>query len=108
MASRRWGPKHEVIREAFTSRKINIKTGRLAKHYKCKSCKKEFILKDIQVDHINPVVNPHIGFQDWDTFIYNMFCERNGFQVLCKSCHKTKTDREKLIAKNRKNNERQK
>lgn len=104
-ASRRWGPRYEALKRAFTSRKTNRKTGRMAKHYRCNKCFKEFTSIDVQVDHIDPVVNPYIGFQSWDVYIERMFCEVSGYQVLCKDCHKVKSDREKLINKNRKQNE---
>lgn len=98
-ASRRWPPKYETLNEACTGQKINRKTGRLAKHYKCNSCKEEFPAKDVQVDHINPIINPEIGFTSWDDVINSMFCEADNLQVLCTTCHKAKTALEKSIAK---------
>lgn len=94
-ASRRWGQKYASLDLAFTQRKTNNKTGLLAKHFKCASCSCEFIASDVQVDHINPVVDPKVGFTTWDEYINRMFCEVDGYQVLCKPCHKVKTDREK-------------
>jgi len=64
-------------------------------HYKCASCKKHFVAVDVQVDHIEPVVDPIKGFQTWDIFINRIFCEIENLQVLCKGCHKTKTEQEK-------------
>lgn len=103
-ASQRWPPKFEALKDALTSKKENKKTGRQANHYKCNKCKKEFPAKDVQVDHIEPVINPSIGFINWDEVISRMFCEKDGFQVLCKDCHKEKTNAEKRIAKERKSN----
>jgi 5-methylcytosine-specific restriction endonuclease McrA len=94
-ASRKWGQKYAALDVAFTQRKTNKKTGLLAKHFQCASCHNEFIATDIQVDHIQPVVNPKTGFTTWDDYINRMFCEVDGYQVLCKPCHKTKTDQEK-------------
>ena len=101
-ASRRYPPKWETLNEAKTEKKINSKTGRLAQHYLCKSCKGEFPAKDDQVDHIKPVVDPKVGFVDWDTYINRMFCPKKNFQVLCRSCHLEKTKREKQKANARK------
>lgn len=101
--SRRWPPKYETLNAAKTEKKINEKTGRLAQHYKCKKCKNDFSAKDVQVDHIKPIVDPKVGFVSWDVFIENLFCEKKNLQVLCTSCHSTKTKKEKIISESRKN-----
>jgi 5-methylcytosine-specific restriction endonuclease McrA len=93
-ASQRWPPKFEAKNEAFVGIKINEKTGRKAKHYKCAHCKKDFPSTEIDVDHIIPVVDPKTGFTTWDSFIQRLFCVKENFQILCKSCHKTKTKKE--------------
>lgn len=95
--ARRWPPKFEVLAEAFIGQKVNKKTGRIAKHYRCNICKNEFTSKDIEVDHISPVVDPKIGFQSWDVFIERLFCPKENLQAICKDCHKikTKTERQK-------------
>jgi 5-methylcytosine-specific restriction endonuclease McrA len=98
-ASRRWPPKYKALKEAFVGRKVNAKTGKLAMHYKCAECKQLFVATDVQVDHIKPVVDPKKGFTTWDNFIERMFCEMKNLQVLCKPCHKIKTDQEKLERK---------
>ena len=97
--SRKWPPKYETLNAAKTEKKTNEKTGRLAQHYKCAGCKKEFTQKDVQVDHIKPVIDPKKGFISWDTYIERMFCEAKNLQVLCKDCHLVKTKKEKEIAK---------
>ena len=94
---RRYPPKWEVLKEASVGKKINEKTGRLAEHYKCAKCKEVFPAKEVQVDHKKPAVDPKIGFVDWNTFIERLFCGKKNLQVLCLSCHKTKTGKEKLI-----------
>lgn len=106
-ASSKWPPKYEVLKEAATEKKINWKTGRLAQHYLCNSCGKEYPLKDVQVDHIDPVIDPNTGFVSWDEVVSRMFCEKSGFQVLCKSCHVEKTNVERRIAKEKKNGKQQ-
>ena len=94
-ASQRWPPKYSCLSEACVGQKINPKSGRLAKHYKCKACEIDFPAKEVQVDHINPIIDPVAGFTTWDDVIDNMFCERSNLQVLCKDCHKLKTKEEK-------------
>jgi 5-methylcytosine-specific restriction endonuclease McrA len=53
----------------------------------------------VEVDHIIPVVDPKVGFVDWNTFIERLFTERDNFQTLCKPCHKKKSRAEKATTK---------
>ena len=94
---RRWPAKYNVIKAAFTERKINVNTGRLANHYRCASCKGEFVQTQIQVDHVEPVVDPRVGHVSWDDFINKLFCTEANLAVLCKPCHKEKTSLERKI-----------
>ena len=98
-ASQRWPPKFQVLSEAKQGRKINPKTGRLAEHYLCAACKEAFPQKEVEVNHITPVVLP-TGFDSWDGVIQRLFCEKDGLEVLCKPCHKTRTDQENKERKN--------
>lgn len=96
-AFRRWPPKFEVLRNAFTEVKNNPASGRMAKHYRCAECGNDFPMKGVQVDHKQPVVNPKQGFVDWDTFIARLYCEAKKLQVLCKGCHSIKSKRERAL-----------
>ena len=49
------------------------------------------------VDHIDCVTDPAVGFVDWNTHIERLFCELEGFQVLCWECHEAKTAEERKI-----------
>ena len=93
--SRRWPPRFETLNEAKTEKKINSLTGRLAQHYQCASCNGEFSAKNVQVDHIIPVIDPQTGFVDWNTFVENLYCDKDNLQVLCSTCHDIKTKKEK-------------
>jgi len=97
--SRKWPPKYETLNAAKTEKKVNKATGRLAQHYLCAMCEQEYTQKDVQVDHIKPVIDPKKGFVSWDTYIDRMFCEGKNLQVLCKVCHAEKTKLEKEISK---------
>lgn len=66
--------------------------------YMCSQCANWHMGKDIQVDHATPVVDPDIGFIDWNTFVDRLFCDPANLAVLCKDCHHTKTNAEKAIA----------
>lgn len=81
--SYRWKPRTEVKRKARVRRGV----------YKCKKCKGEFGNRQVVVDHLNPVV-PVTGWTNWDDIIARMFCKVSGLQVLCRPCHKKKTDKE--------------
>jgi 5-methylcytosine-specific restriction endonuclease McrA len=84
-----------VLNASKTEKKINKKTGRLAQHFQCNICKQDFPQTQIQMDHIEPVVDPKVGFVNWDTYIERMFCPEDNLQAICKACHQIKTNKEK-------------
>jgi 5-methylcytosine-specific restriction endonuclease McrA len=94
---RKWPARFEALAKAKCGRKTNKATGRMAEHYKCNKCKKEFPAKDVQVDHIKPVVDPKEGFKDWNVFIDRLFCGVENLQVLCTGCHDLKTAKERKV-----------
>lgn len=51
----------------------------------------------IAVDHIEPVVDPEVGFVDWNNYINRLFCPVNSLQVLCGFCHYSKTQVENQL-----------
>lgn len=56
----------------------------------CVTCGKT--KKKLFADHISPVVDPLVGFVDWNMYIDRMF---NGeLQSLCEKCHKAKSKEE--------------
>lgn len=70
--------------------------------FQCALCKKEFERSSVNVDHIEPVIDPKTGFKDWNTYIYRLFCPVEGLQVLCGSCHDAKTQAENKIRRKKK------
>lgn len=96
--SRRWPPKYATLAEACVGVKLNPRTNRLAKHYKCRACQRDYPAKDVEVNHITSVV-PTSGFTSWDDVIERLFCEKEGLEVLCKPCHKLVTKQERLERK---------
>ena len=98
---RKYPSKYEALAAAKVGKKVNKATGRVAEHYKCAVCLSTFPAKEVQVDHMDPVVCLKKGFVDWDTYIKRMYVEADKLQVLCKPCHLKKSNEER---KQRKSN----
>jgi 5-methylcytosine-specific restriction endonuclease McrA len=99
---RKYPSKYETLKEASVGKKLNPKTKRIAEHYKCAECKQDFPGKEVNVDHVNPVVCPVEGFVNWDVYIKRMFCGKENLQVLCSECHTVKSNEERKIRKENK------
>ena len=89
----RWGPRNKAIESAYIDDGINPKTGRKCKLHRCEECNDCFAKGDMHADHIDPVI-PLNGFDSWDAVIERMFCEKEGFRILCKECHSKVTKEE--------------
>ena len=83
-AFQKWGPKHEAKRLARVSRG----------QYKCAACDGIFPNGEVEVDHRVPCGSLK-RYDDLPGFVERMFCEVQGFQVLCKDCHYHKTQNER-------------
>ena len=101
--SKRWAPISDTLKEARTRRGF----------YRCNGCGEEVPatlkvgarrIKNVVVDHIDPIIDPNEGFVSWDQTIERMFCEKEGLQVLCHACHEIKTKQERDIATERRRN----
>lgn len=77
------------------------KDGSLSKRkkvrYECAGCGALIRRKDIEIDHIDPVVpiGRHMEDMSWRELFSRLFCSVDNLQVLCKKCHREKTGREK-------------
>ena len=89
----RWPPRYKCLNDAKVGKRINKSSGRLAEHYKCAKCLDIFPAKEVEVNHIVPVV-PLTGFTTWDETVSRMFCEIEGLEVVCKPCHRNITKQE--------------
>ena len=80
------------------SRSEALKAARIARNqYKCAMCGKIFKRKEVQLDHVIPVV-PLTGWDNFDGFIIRLFVEHGyQFQVICREEHKAKTKEENRI-----------
>lgn len=70
--------------------------------YLCNICKGIFRDKDTNMDHVAPVVDPEEGRTDWNDFIERMLPPIEGWQCLCKPCHKEKSESENVIRRKKK------
>lgn len=103
--SMRWGPISECLKRARVGRG----------EYLCQSClqtvpatvKDETTrkrIKNIHVDHIDPVIDPTVGFISWDSVIQRLFVEVDELQAICHACHTIKSNEERAQAKQRREN----
>lgn len=71
--------------------------------WECEQCKKIYpSAKDLHGDHISPIIDPEIGFTNWDDYITRLFL--GDMQAICKEvCHKEKTrgENERRVQKRR-------
>jgi hypothetical protein len=98
-ASTRWQPKFDCLKAAYFDTRMNEKTKRVSKHYKCALCKSIYPGKEIQIDHIIPAGSLR-EFEDLPSFAQRLFCEASGFRALCITCHSQVTAEEKLRVSN--------
>ena len=104
-ASFKWKPK-SAAKQAAREQVGAHSTGRAKYEYRCRHCGDLFKSKDVQVDHIDPVV-PLDGFEsglefDLNEYVLRLYCEKDGFQVLCKPCHSKKSKKENVIRRKNK------
>lgn len=82
---RRSGPYWEAMHRA--------KLG--SNQYLCEGCKDVFKLREVQVDHKEPVVDPATGWAGLAVFAFRLYCPASGLQVLCQDrCHLEKSKKE--------------
>lgn len=103
-ATRKWQPIQQAKKDAQVSRGV----------YKCAGCGENVPVtvkngrkrvQNIFVDHIDPIVDPDVGFVSFDVFIDRMFCEKDNLQVLCGECHDKKSLEERKRAAERRQKE---
>ena len=86
----------KVRREVPKFNKDGSRAKKDAVQYKCNVCSTYVGSTMVSVDHINPVVSVTEGFIDFNTFIARLFCDVTNLQVICDSCHNTKTQAERI------------
>ena len=63
----------------------------------CNQWKRSSKGSKVVVDHIDPVVDPIIGFVDLNTYFNRLWCSRSNLQKICGECHRIKTNAEWII-----------
>jgi len=64
--------------------------------YLCSECSIWVPSKMASVDHKEPVIDPQIGFVDWNTYIDRMYCPKENLRLLCLPCHQAKSNQERF------------
>jgi hypothetical protein len=86
--------KHEVIKKN-RKRVLNNKTGNMVWGGTCYLCGKDFLQKDLQVDH-REGENSLRDIEDIQSFVESMTClSADDLALCCKPCHSTKSYAEK-------------
>jgi hypothetical protein len=104
-AFRRYPPYQEVLKRNKSVWYQECKNGKKRKrvHFQCEECDARVSAKEYAVDHKYPVIDPSVGFVDYNTYARRLFCPIENLQGLCYACHKEKCRLEtKERAKSRK------
>ena len=101
----KWPPKYAAIARARIGPGTNPKTGHKCILHKCEACGEMFAKGDMRADHRVPIVDPSVGFVDWNTWIGRCFVEASSYDVICVDCHSDKTKAERAIATARRKKE---
>lgn len=108
-AFRRFPAYKQCLDNAKTVYYIQSKHGKDLRRvqFECAQCHDKFPRTHIAIDHLSPVVDPTVGFVDYNVYASRLFCDLSNLQVLCNksktSCHKVKSKLESSIrAKSRK------
>lgn len=86
---RYWPEREKAFQMAFTN----------GRGYQCADCKEHFLSrKAVQADHPETFI-PLTGFDSWDAAYNRLFITAEKYDILCKPCHREKTNRENRIRK---------
>lgn len=94
-----WPAKYASIAKAYLRDGINPKTGKPCKLHLCPICKGVYPKGQMHADHIEPVIplkhnwEGWLGY-DWNQVLPRLWCEQEGYQAICKTCHKAKSKEE--------------
>lgn len=99
--SRFWIPAQECRKAARRPNQSSNK--RLKWEIQCNKCKNWFPDKECSADHLQAAGSLN-SFEDLPEFCRKLFCEIEGYQMLCSTCHNTKSQEERKQLKEARNN----
>lgn len=83
----KWPPRYIKLASAKRHTEEGVK-------YECEVCKEMFKTSGVEVDHIIPVGTLRQA-EDLPTFVTNLFSPIENLRIVCKGCHKKKTQEDK-------------
>jgi 5-methylcytosine-specific restriction endonuclease McrA len=86
----------ESRREVPRYRKDGTRAKKDSVQRQCEICKEWVGSTKLAVDHIDPVISVEYGFQDWNTFVKRLWCDKTNLQRICSCCHDLKTKEERI------------
>lgn len=75
-------------------KKDGTKGKKMLSWFKCAHCEGEFKRREINVDHIIPIVPVDAPIPEISDWIHRLYCDSSELQVLCITCHKVKSKAE--------------
>lgn len=81
---RLWYARNAVLKRCQVSRGV----------YRCECCGGRFKKAELEVDHIDPVVDIKDGYENLETWTLRLLVPPEKMQGLCSQCHSTKTAQE--------------
>lgn len=94
-----WRGRNEAYHDARSEVNVGkFKNGKPKKKvlFECAHCNDFFDRKEVQADHIEDIAHVN-GFTNWEDYITKLFCEKDGFQILCLDCHFMKSEYERSL-----------
>ena len=95
-ASTRWYPK--VVAKQASRRPYEGPNKRRKWEYQCAICGNYYEDKEVDLDHIVPAGELRCA-EDLPGFVTRLFCEANGYQVVCHECHRQLTGKQRHRAR---------
>lgn len=72
-------------------RREAVNRSKVEEYFRCEKCRG--LQEKVYIDHITPCV-PLTGWDGYDVFINNLFCDPSQLQAICEKCHSKKTSDE--------------
>lgn len=67
------------------------------RYYPCADCHEYFSRGKLDLDHVEPVVDPSVGFVDWNCYVERSYCSAENMAHRCRPCHRKKSKEEGVV-----------